>query len=295
MLGVFFICQIKFSGIIMKNMVNNIIQMLDQDIGFEDLTTKALIPPDLEINARIISKDDGIAAGVGLVSSLLKEFSLTVIMEKEDGEDLKAGDTIMKLNGNASTILTLERTVLNILMRMSGIATLTSMMVNEARKVNPKVIVAGTRKTTPGLQFMEKNAIRLGGGDTHRYRLDDCVLIKDNHLALVGNVKVAVEKARDYVSFTKKIEIEVENLDDAIIAADSGVDIIMLDNMGFDDIKLVLTALEAGGCRDKVLIEVSGGINLSNIAEYAETHVDIISSGYITHSARALDMSLEIF
>jgi nicotinate-nucleotide pyrophosphorylase (carboxylating) len=290
----FLAIKLKFSGIIMKNMINDIIQMLDQDIGFEDLTTKALIPPDLEIKARIISKDDGIAAGVGLVSTLLKEFSLTVEVEKEDGEDLKAGDTVMKLKGNACSILTLERTVLNILMRMSGIATLTSMMVNEARKVNSKVIVAGTRKTTPGLQFMEKDAIRLGGGDTHRYRLDDCVLIKDNHLALVGDVKVAVEKAKEYVSFTKKIEVEVENLDDAIIAANSGVDIIMLDNMDFNDVKLVITTLEAEGCRDKVLIEVSGGINLNNIAEYAKTRVDIISSGYITHSARALDMSLEI-
>ncbi|MGO9387216.1 MAG: carboxylating nicotinate-nucleotide diphosphorylase [Methanobacterium sp.] len=278
----------------MENMINDIIQMLDKDVGFEDITTKALIPRDLEITAKIISNDNGIAAGVSLISTLLKEFSLNVEVEKEDGEDLKVGDTVMTLNGNACSILTLERTVLNILMRMSGIATLTSMMVSEARKVNPKVIVAGTRKTTPGLQFIEKDAIRLGGGDTHRYRLDDCVLIKDNHLALVGDVKVAVEKAREYVSFTKKIEVEVENLDDAIIAANSGVDIIMLDNMNFNDIKLVLTALEAEGWRDKVLVEVSGGINLNNIREYAETCVDIISSGYITHSATALDMSLEI-
>ena len=278
----------------MKNMINNILQLLRQDIGFEDITTKALIPPDLEIKARIVSNDDGVAAGVGLVSTLLREFSLTVKVKKDDGEDLKSGDCIMELNGNASSILTLERTVLNLLMRMSGIATITSKMVGEAEKINPVVIVAGTRKTTPGLQFFEKDAIRLGGGDTHRYRLDDCVLIKDNHLALVGDVKVAVEKAREYVSFTKKIEVEVENLDDAIIAADSGVDIIMLDNMDFEDIKLVLTALEVEGFRDDVLIEVSGGINLSNIAEYAETGVDIISSGYITHSAQALDMNLEI-
>ena len=278
----------------MKNMINNILQLLRQDIGFEDITTKALIPPDLEIKARILSNDDGVAAGVSLVSTLLREFSLTVKVKKDDGEDLKSGDCIMELNGNASSILTLERTVLNLLMRMSGIATITSKMVGEAEKINPVVIVAGTRKTTPGLQFFEKDAIRLGGGDTHRYRLDDCVLIKDNHLALVGDVKVAVEKAREYVSFTKKIEVEVENLDDAIIAADSGVDIIMLDNMDFEDIKLVLTALEVEGFRDDVLIEVSGGINLSNIAEYAETGVDIISSGYITHSAQALDMSLEI-
>ncbi len=280
--------------IIVNEMVNNVIQMLQEDIGFEDITTKALISPDLEVKARIVSKDDGIAAGISLVSALLNEFSLTFCVEKEDGDRLKAEDVIMEIEGSASSILTLERTVLNFLMRMSGIATITSKMVNEAREMNPTVILAGTRKTTPGLQFFEKDAIRLGGGDTHRYRLDDCVLIKDNHLALVGDVDVAVKKARDYVSFTKKIEVEVETLEDAIIAVDAGADIIMLDNMDFKDIKVVLATLKSKGYRDKVLIEVSGGVNPSNVAEYAETGADIISCGYITHSAHALNMTLEI-
>jgi nicotinate-nucleotide pyrophosphorylase (carboxylating) len=198
------------------------------------------------------------------------------------------------MEGEASTILTLERTVLNLLMRMSGIATITSEMVKKARKVNPNIIIAGTRKTTPGLQFWEKEAIRTGGGDTHRYRLDDAVLIKDNHLALVGDVALAVKKAREYASFTKKIEVEVENMEDALIAAEAGADIIMLDNMPINKVESVLHALSDQGIRSKVIIEVSGGINMNNLGNYAKTGVDIISSGYLTHSAGVLDLSMEI-
>ncbi|HEX7467522.1 MAG TPA: carboxylating nicotinate-nucleotide diphosphorylase [Methanobacterium sp.] len=273
---------------------NDLIHLIYQDIGFEDLTTKALIPPDMDIKAHIICKQDGIISGADLVSSILRKFSLMVYLEKQDGEQVSAGDIVMEIEGNAQDLLGLERTVLNLLMRMSGIATLTSQMLEKAAVVNPDVILAGTRKTTPGMQFFEKDAIRCGGGDTHRYRLDDCVLIKDNHLALVGDVKLAVEKARKYASFTKKIEVEVETLKDAVRAVKAGADIVMLDNMSPDDIKNVLTTLESLGLKDKVLIEVSGGITPENIADYSETGVDIISTGYLTHSARALDMSLEI-
>jgi nicotinate-nucleotide pyrophosphorylase (carboxylating) len=188
----------------------------------------------------------------------------------------------------------MERTILNLLMRMSGIATATSQMVQKARERNPDIRVAATRKTTPGLQFWEKEAVRVGGGDTHRYRLDDAVLIKDNHLALVGDVELAIRRARQYASFTKKIEVEVENLQDAISAAEEGADIIMLDNMSVDQIERVLEVLIEKGLRDKVLIEISGGIDPNNIAEYAGTGADIISSGYLTHSAGVLDLSLEI-
>lgn len=273
---------------------NNLIKMLDNDIGFEDITTKALIPPDLDIKVQIIAKQDGVVAGVNLVSSLFEQFSLTPSKMKQDGDSLKEGEVVMEVEGNARTILNLERTVLNLMMRMSGIATLTSHLVGKAKNVNSEVIVAGTRKTTPGLQFLEKEAIRAGGGDTHRYRLDDCVLIKDNHLKLVGDVRKAVELAKNYASFTKKIEVEVENLDDAVAAVKAGADIIMLDNMAITEIKKVLSFLNAEGLRDQVLIEASGGINLNNITEYAETGVDIISTGYITHSATALDMGLDL-
>lgn len=274
--------------------VEDLYRILDQDIGFEDITTHALIQSGLIIKARIISKQEGVVAGVDLISSFLKEFKINILSKKDDGSNIKVDDTLLEMEGEARTILTLERTILNLLMRMSGIATTTHQMVENARKINPAIIIAGTRKTTPGLQFWEKEAVRIGGGDTHRYRLDDAVLIKDNHLALVGDVTVAIKKAREYASFTKKIEIEVENLEDALKAAEAGADIIMLDNMQIEDIKLILKALKKENIRDRVIIEVSGGMNLDNVVEYAETGVDVISSGYITHSAAALDMSLEI-
>ena len=278
----------------MNKNLKELYRFLDNDIGFEDITTRALIQPDLKIKAKILSNKRGIVAGLDLVSSFISEFDINITEIKEDGIELNPGDTVLALEGDAETILTIERTVLNLLMRMSGIATVTSQMVKKARSKNHNVIIAGTRKTTPGLQFFEKQAIKIGGGDTHRYRLDDAVLIKDNHLALVGDVVLAVKKAREYASFTKKIEIEVENQEDAINAAEAGADIILLDNMQVEDVESVLRALKNKNLRDKILIEISGGINPDNIAEYAKTGADIISSGYITHSSGVLDMGLEI-
>ena len=275
----------------MKYDVREIIKMVYQDIGFEDITTKALIPPDKFIKAKIISREKGILSGIDLVDNIFQEFSIKTTIKKHDGDKLAEDDIIMEIDGDAGTILSVERTVLNILMRMSGISTITAMLVE---KVNDNVIIAGTRKTTPGLQFLEKEAIRVGGGDTHRFRLDDCILIKDNHIAIVGSVKESVELAKNYVSFTKKVEVEVESTKDALEAAMAGADIIMLDNMNPDEIRNVLNALENKGLRNKILIEVSGGINQDNIVNYGETGVDVISTGYITHSAKSLDMSLEI-
>ncbi|MGB8233199.1 MAG: carboxylating nicotinate-nucleotide diphosphorylase [Methanobacterium sp.] len=278
----------------MKNSISEIIKMIYQDIGFEDLTTNALINPDTLIKAKIVSREDGILSGVDLASSIFNEFSIKTVIEKFDGEHIVADDTVMEMEGDARTILSVERTVLNILMRMSGITTITRELVDIVGNVDNRVIIAGTRKTTPGLQFLEKEAIKLGGGDTHRFRLDDSVLIKDNHLAIVGSVRKAVEKAKKYVSFTKKVEIEVESIDDALEAAISGADIVMLDNMNPNEVTDVVNALINKNLREKILIEVSGGINPDNIAYYAETGVDVISTGYITHSASSLDMSLEI-
>jgi nicotinate-nucleotide pyrophosphorylase (carboxylating) len=272
----------------------DITRILYDDVGFEDITTKALIPPDLEIEAEIICKEDGVIAGVELADDIFKEFLIKTSIKRYDGDPVSAGDVVMTLQGDARSIITVERTALNLLMRMSGIASLTSKMVGDVKGVNKDVILAGTRKTTPGLQFFEKDAVRAGGGDTHRYRLDDAVLIKDNHIAVVGSVKGAVERAKNYVSFTKKIEIEVESSADALEAAASGADIVMLDNMSPEEVQNVLEELENAGLREKVLIEVSGGINPGNILEYAEKGVDVISTGYITHSAKALDLSLEV-
>lgn len=278
----------------MKNDVREIIKMVYQDIGFEDLTSNAVINPDTHIRAQIISREDGVLSGVDLARTIFEEFSIKSTVKLFDGENVGPDNVVMEIEGDARTILSVERTVLNIIMRMSGISTITAKLIDDVREVNKDIIVAGTRKTTPGLQFLEKQAIRVGGGDTHRYRLDDCILIKDNHVALVGSVKTAVEKAKQYVSFTKKVEVEVESTGDALEAAIAGADIILLDNMNPNEVRKVLKALEKKDIREKVLIEVSGGINPNNIVEYAETGADVISTGFITHSARSLDMTLEI-
>ena len=269
-------------------------QMVYEDIGFEDITSNALIPKDLKTEGIIIAKENGIISGIDAVAGLLNEFKIKSQVKKHDGDNVKANDIIMEIKGNARTVLSLERTALNFLMRMSGIATLTFNTLQKIREVNKNIILAGTRKTTPGLQIFEKNAVKVGGGDTHRFRLDDCVLIKDNHIAIVGSVGESVIMAKNNVSFTKKIEIEVENEKGAIDAAKAGADIIMLDNMNPDEIGNVISSLESMNLRDHILIEVSGGIKPENIVEYAKTNADIISTGFITHSARSLDLSLEI-
>ena len=276
------------------DMKDSLMQMILEDIGFEDITTNALVPPDLNLRARIISRQKGLIAGIDLAKIILDEFKIKIIKSKMDGNPIDVNETVMEFEGNARSILTIERTVLNLIMRMSGIATITSKAIRKVHTVNKDIIIAGTRKTTPGLQFYEKKAVYAGGGDPHRFRLDDCVMIKDNHLLVVGDVGKAIKKARKYVSFTKKIEVEVENENDAILAVKSGADIVMFDNMSPEDIKKAVSLLKNEKIRDKVLLEASGGINLNNILEYARTGVDIISIGFITHSASTLDMSLEI-
>jgi len=218
----------------------------------------------------------------------------TVKLLKEDGASVEAGTPVMQISGPGKAILKGERTALNILMRMSGISTATQKALAEARKVSQRVRVACTRKTAPGLSYFDKKAVELGGGDTHRFHLDDCVLIKDNHLKLVGSVKEAVKRAKKRTSFTKKVEVETENLNQAMEAAEAGADIIMLDNMQPGEILRVLKELERKKLREKVLVEASGGITEENIKEYAKTGVDILSMGALTHSIRAIDVNLKV-
>lgn len=275
-------------------MRQDLARLVYEDMGFEDLTTQALIPSSMRVKGRILAREEGVVAGLDLALSIFKEFSVQTFLKKQDGDRIAPQDVLMEFEGEARSILSVERTVLNLLMRMSGIATLTDRIIRVVREVNPTIIVAGTRKTTPGLQFYEKSAIRVGGGDTHRYRLDDQVLIKDNHLALVGSVTEAVERARKHASFTKKIEVEADTLDQAFEAAQAGADIVLLDNMSPELVETVLSALKDNNLRDKVLVEVSGGINPNNILAYAKLEADVISTGYITHSAPSLNLSLEV-
>lgn len=273
---------------------NRIIENVYDDIGFEDITTNSLIDDDKWAQAEIICKADGILAGMDVACFIMDTFNLNRVSNYLDGEKIHTGDVILEMEGSAKDILMTERSILNYLMHLSGIATLVNETCMKVNKINPNIRIAGTRKTTPGLQKLEKKAIELGGGDTHRFKLDDCVLIKDNHINVVGGVIESIEKAKENVSFTKKIEIEVETLDDAVKASMFGADIIMLDNMKPHEIKEVLDTLQERRLREDVIIEISGGINPDNILDYANLDVDVISSGFITNSANSLDMSLNI-
>ncbi|MFQ6055627.1 MAG: carboxylating nicotinate-nucleotide diphosphorylase [Methanosarcinales archaeon] len=260
-----------------------------EDIGFYDYPE---IVPGMEAKAKIIANETGIIAGLKEGIQIFRYFNIDVSLNISDGDEIKKGDIVCIINGSAGNILRAERLVLNFLSRMSGIATLTAECVNLAKLKNKKVRVACTRKTTPGFRKYEKKAVWIGGGDSHRFNLSDSIIIKDNHIKLIG-LEQAIKSAKK-ASFTKKIEIEVESIDDAVKAAELGVDIIMFDNMDPEKIKKGINILEKKGLRDKVIIEASGGITPDNITEYAKTGVDVISIGSLTTSAKWLDLSLEI-
>lgn len=268
--------------------------MLKEDEGFGDITSNALIPEDKTFYAKLVSKDDGILAGIEVIKGMFEEYGIDILSSMADGDKIKKGDILLELEGNARKILLLERTALNLLMRMSGVATKTNRIVKSVNEINDKIRVAGTRKTAPALQKFDKMAISIGGGDPHRSALDDMVLIKDNHIAVVGSVEEALKRAKKNVSFSKKIEIEVENEDDAVIAAKNGADIIMFDNMSPNEAQDTLDILIENGLRENVLIEISGGITEDNILDYAPLDVDIISLGSLTHQASSLNFSLDM-
>ncbi len=268
-------------------------QILADDIGQGDVTASAVIPPNLTVNAEVIAKETGIAAGIEEATFLAEYLGLTVKAKVADGGKIKNKQVLMQILGDAQTILAVERTILNLLSRMSGIATKTRALAEKLEKANVKAKIAATRKSAPGLFYFDKKAVIIGSGDPHRLHLDDMVLIKDNHLAIVGSVEKAVKKAKVNASFTKKIEVEVTTVEDALKAAKVGADIVMLDNFSPKQAKDAGEALRKAGF-GKVLLEVSGGITSENLLEYATAQVDIISMGELTHSVKALDISLEI-
>jgi len=274
--------------------MNTIEKWIEEDIGFGDITTEALVPNETLANAKIIAKEEGIIAGTQIAKKIFESRGLMVAILKEDGEKIFKGETIIEIMGKAKDILVLERVSLNILMRMSGIASNTNKIIEKIENIDSNVKIAGTRKTAPGLAKFDNLAIKVGGGDSHRFCLDDMVLIKDNHISVVGSVSEAITKVKKNVSFTKKIEIEVENSKDAAIASKNGANIIMLDNMDLKSVKDTLEILNDFNLRKNVLIEVSGGIDSENIVEFAKSGVDIISIGALTHSAKSLDIGLDI-
>lgn len=277
-----------------KMLEEKIRRFIEEDIGQGDITTHLTIPLGTIVEAEIIANENGIIAGIEEALTLLNSFDLKAGTSVPDGSIVKKNTVILKIIGDARTLLSIERSLLNILTRMSGIATTTHQLVEKLRRAGYKTRVACTRKVAPGLSYFDKKAVMLGGGDTHRLHLDDLVLIKDNHLVILGGVGQAVKKVRSSVSFSKKIEVEVSKEGKAIEAAKAGADIIMLDNFSPPQVKGTIALLKREGFRNKVLIEVSGGVNKQNILKFADAGPDILSLGEITDSVKALDISLNI-
>ncbi len=270
-------------------------QFLAEDLGYGDITTDALVHPRVVATAHVICKEKAVIAGLEEAKAILTMSGSEAKSSVRDGEEVSAMTKILQAKGPGQSLLKIERTLLNLLSHMSGVATATAELVELANKSGSgNVRIACTRKTTPGLRYFEKKAVELGGGDTHRLRLDDAVLIKDNHLALAGTIADSVKTVRAKVSFTKKIEVEVTQPSQAVEAARAGADIILLDNMKPEQVKKAVGLLHATNLRDHVKLEASGGIGKENLANYAKTGVDVVSIGKITHSARSIDMSMEV-
>jgi nicotinate-nucleotide pyrophosphorylase (carboxylating) len=266
--------------------------MLDEDIGFGDVTTTALISRNQEAKARLFTRQPGVVAGIDVTTTILEDLGFSVIQKMQDGSQVEANTTLLEAQGRAVLLLSIERTLLNLLQRMSGIATATANLVQKARKINPKVRIAATRKTAPLLRLFDKLSVIIGGGDPHRWRLDDAVLIKDNHLAFFSNPSQAIQQARENVSFTCPIEIEVTTPQAAKRAAKAGANIILFDNMEPKEIAAVVEVIRQ--THPSVILEASGNITPNNIEHYANTGVDVISVGWLTHSVQALDLSIDI-
>ncbi|HRY13238.1 MAG TPA: carboxylating nicotinate-nucleotide diphosphorylase [Syntrophomonadaceae bacterium] len=262
---------------------------LEEDIGYGDITTQSLIPAGQISRGLFIAKSPGVVAGIQVSEAVFRQLDSEITFEvfKNDGEVVLPREVIAVVQGQTRALLTGERTALNFLQRLSGIATKTRRVVELIK--DSKAQLVDTRKTTPGLRVLEKYAVSIGGARNHRFGLFDGVMIKDNHIQAVGNIREAVAMARQKVPHTVKIEVEVENLAQLREAVDAGADIIMLDNMGVEEMAEAVSIVEA-----RALLEASGGINESNIVEVARTGIDFISMGALTHSATSLDISLDL-
>lgn len=265
-----------------------ILMALKEDISSEDVTTNAVMRDAEQGRADLICKQDGVIAGLPVFQRVfeLLDDKIQVKMYYKDGDDVKKGDLLAEVTGDIRAILSGERTALNFLQRMSGIATYTRSVAKLLEGSGIKLL--DTRKTTPNMRIFEKYAVKTGGGYNHRYNLSDGVLIKDNHIGAAGGVTQAVRMAREYAPFVRKIEVEVENLDMVREAVDAGADIIMLDNMSHEDMKRAVELI-AG----RAETECSGNITKENITKMADIGVDYVSSGALTHSAPILDVSLK--
>lgn len=263
-------------------------QALEEDIGNEDVTTNSVMPEYKKGMVKLICKQDGVICGLNVFERAFKllDENTEVNFFFKDGDEVKKGQRVAIITGDIRVLLSGERVALNYLQRMSGIATYTRNVVRLLDGCKTKLL--DTRKTTPNMRVFEKYAVRIGGGCNHRYNLSDGVLLKDNHIGAAGGVKRAVELAREYAPFVRKIEVEVENLDMCREALEAGADIIMLDNMSVEDMKKAVEMI--GG---RAVTECSGNVTIENIERIKGTGVDFVSSGALTHSAPILDLSLK--
>jgi nicotinate-nucleotide pyrophosphorylase (carboxylating) len=262
---------------------------LAEDLGRAgDITARACVPADATLTADFVCRRGGVVAGLSVIRLTLAELdpSATVEPLSADGQAVPAGTTLARVSGNARAILAAERTALNILGRMCGVATLTQDFVDAIAGTRAKI--TDTRKTTPGLRALEKYAVRCGGGVNHRFGLDDAILIKDNHVAACGSVGEAVRRAKAYAGHLVKVEVEVDSLLQLREALAHDPDVIMLDNFGLEDMREAVTLVNG-----RVTLEASGGVSLETVREIAETGVDVISIGALTHSARVVDIGLD--
>ncbi len=265
---------------------------LAEDIGSGDITTSAIVKDEIKGAGEFLAKQNGVIAGLDVIEILFKIFdsNLYFIKKVSEGEKIHSGQIVAQVEGKASSILTAERTALNFLQRMCGIATMTNLFIEEIKHTKAKIL--DTRKTVPGLRVLDKLAVKTGGGTNHRIGLYDMFLIKDNHIAIAGSITKAVESCKEFKQRNNsnyKIEVEADNLDQVKEALNCRVDFIMLDNFNLDEMKKAVDIIDG-----KCLIEASGGIDLNTVKEIAETGVDFISVGALTHSVKALDISLEV-
>lgn len=277
------------------NLRESLVRFLREDIGQGDLTSQYTVNKDLKSSSQIICKSEiAVVAGLEEAKIIFEICNCDSKALVNDGDIVKRGIRVMKIIGNTRAILKAERTALNLIMRMSGIATDTKKFVDIVKTVSKDIKVMGTRKTAPGLRYFDKKSIILGGGHSHRNTLDELILIKDNHLAVTTSIQSAITNARLKAGKNMMIECEVRNTKSSIEAIKSGADIIMLDNFTPEMAQKTISYLRKSGLREKVLIEISGGVNISNIKDYALALPDMISIGSLTHSSNSIDFSMNM-
>ncbi len=267
-----------------------VIAALEEDLGLAgDLTSDATIPADTTATAVMNTREDGTISGINIAKAAFEEMDTSISFEAlvVDGDRVKAGQDIARITGLARAVLGAERVALNYICHLSGIATYTSQFADRIAHTNARVCC--TRKTIPGLRAFEKYAVKCGGGSNHRYGLDDAILIKDNHIAVAGGVKAAIDGARAFAGHLVKIEVEVDTLEQLKIVLDAGADVVMLDNMSLNQLREGVAMVDG-----RIPIEASGNVNINTIKEIAETGVDMISTSKITMSAPTLDLGLDI-